>query len=95
MTVAQLLSFVYMRLVEELRDRWHTETQAALIGWHMSAAMSDGGDVPRPTLPEWPDVKTVFDQWLVSDPDGLAHGADPSGLDPADLDTMIAFGWRD
>lgn len=96
LTVAQLLSFVYMRLIEELKDRWNIETQAALIGWHMAGAMSDGGDpVPRPQIPEWMDVKTMFDRWLVSDVDGAVHGADPDTIDPAELDTMIAFGWRE
>lgn len=95
MSVHQLLSFVYSRLIEELQGRWQTEIQAALVGWHVAGAMSDGEPPARPDLPEWPAVKSLFDEWLLSSPDGVAHGADVETLPPEQLDMMIAFGWRE
>jgi len=89
LTLCQLLSFVYVKLVGELRDQWAMEIQAALIGWHFAGVMSEEPPA-RPDLPEWTVVRRAFDEWLVSEPE-----AEAPQLDPADMDTMIAFGWRE
>jgi hypothetical protein len=81
--------------VDELQDRWRIETQAALIGWHMSGAMSDESAPPRPALPDWLDVRREFDRWLISAPSDTEVDADGREISPETLDVMIAYGWKD
>ena len=74
----------------ELYDQWRIEYQAALTGWHVAAAFSEG-PAQRPEIPTWTDVRQVFDDWLKSEPDaGMADE-----LPPEQLDLMIAMGWRE